>query len=241
MALIGHVWSRGRHEAVQVDEFPGQAFWGYEFRKTGSYVATKDGLQLYSYARADGTFDYDKYREAQITGNYKKLDNVWVSEENVEFLANYIRETVGDVRFGICHGTRRGKEQEWFIKYLGCDVIGTEISDTAEQFPNTIQWDFHDVKPEWIDSTDFIYSNSLDHSYDPEKRLNAWMSCVTPRGVCIRSIRRATNARTNSTRSAPTCLRCPTSSSPGARASTSSARSSMRRRRRTLFATSSTL
>ncbi len=158
---------------------------GYEFRKTGSYVATKDGLQLYSYARADGTFDYDKYREAQIAGNYKKLDNVWVREENVEFLANYIRETVGDVRFGICHGTRRGKEQEWFIKYLGCDVIGTEISDTAEQFPNTIQWDFHDVKPEWIDATDFIYSNSLDHSYDPEKCLNAWMSCVTPRGVCI--------------------------------------------------------
>ena len=64
-------------------------------------------------------------------------------------------------------------------------MIGTEISDTAEQFPNTIQWDFHDVKPEWIDATDFIYSNSLDHSYDPEKCLNAWMSCVTPRGVCI--------------------------------------------------------
>ena len=83
---------------------------GYEFRKTGSYVATKDGLKLYSYARADGTFDYDKYREAQIAGNYKKRDNVWVREENVEFLANYIRETVGDVRFGICHGTRRGKE-----------------------------------------------------------------------------------------------------------------------------------
>ena len=53
---------------------------GYEFRKSGSDLATKDGLQLYSYARADGTFDYDKYREAQIAGNYKKLDNVWVRE-----------------------------------------------------------------------------------------------------------------------------------------------------------------
>jgi len=158
---------------------------GFEIRKAGSHVTSKDGLQLYSYAKADGTFDYDKYREAQIAGNYKKLDNVWVREENVEFLANYIRETVGDTSFGICHGTRRGKEQEWFIKYLGGDVIGTEISDTAEQFPHTIQWDFHEVKPEWVDAADFIYSNSLDHSYDPEKCLDAWMSCVTPRGVCI--------------------------------------------------------
>ena len=158
---------------------------GFEIRKVGSHVTSKDGLQLYNYAKADGTFDYDKYREAQIAANYKKLDNVWVREENVEFLANYIRETVGDVRFGICHGTRRGKEQEWFIKYLDCDVIGTEISDTAEQFPHTIQWDFHEVKPEWVDSADFIYSNSLDHSYDPEKCLDAWMSCVSPGGVCI--------------------------------------------------------
>jgi hypothetical protein len=92
---------------------------------------------------------------------------------------------VGPVEFGICHGTRRGKEQEWFRKHLGCEVIGTEISDTAEQFPHTIQWDFHETKPEWVDAVDFIYSNSFDHSYDPEKCLNAWMSCVRRGGICI--------------------------------------------------------
>ncbi|PZQ43933.1 MAG: hypothetical protein DI551_11175 [Micavibrio aeruginosavorus] len=63
--------------------------------------------------------------------------------------------------------------------------MGTEISETAKDFPNTIQWDFHNVKPEWIGSVDFIYSNSFDHSYDPEKCLNAWMSCITPNGLCI--------------------------------------------------------
>ena len=36
-------------------------------------------------------------------------------------------------------------------------MIDTEISETAEQFPNTIQWDFHKVKPEWLSSVDFIY------------------------------------------------------------------------------------
>ena len=49
----------------------------------------------------------------------------------------------------------------------------------------SIQWDFHKTKDEWIDSVDFIYSNSFDHSYDPEGCLNAWMGCVRPGGLCI--------------------------------------------------------
>ena len=64
-------------------------------------------------------------------------------------------------------------------------MIGTEISPTATQFPNTIQWDFHDVKPEWISAADFIYSNSFDHSYDPEKCLSNWMSCIRSGGICV--------------------------------------------------------
>ncbi|HSG28675.1 MAG TPA: hypothetical protein VLA34_09360, partial [Candidatus Krumholzibacterium sp.] len=56
---------------------------------------------------------------------------------------------------------------------------------TATRFPHTIQWDFHEVKEEWIDALDFIYSNSFDHTYDPEKCLNAWMSCIRPGGVCM--------------------------------------------------------
>jgi len=158
---------------------------GYELRRAGSHIATKDGFELYGYTKPDGTFDYERYKQVQVTGNLKKLDDVWVREENIAFLSEYIKKTIGEVHFGICHGTRRGKEQEWFSKFLGCEAIGTEISDSAEQFPNTIQWDFHEVKPEWIDAVDFIYSNSFDHTYDPEKCLNAWMSCVKPGGVCI--------------------------------------------------------
>ncbi|MBK6621188.1 MAG: hypothetical protein IPG32_10020 [Saprospirales bacterium] len=51
---------------------------------------------------------------------------------------------------------------------MNCEVIGTEISDSASKFSHTIEWDFHEVKPEWIGRADFIYSNSFDHSYDPE-------------------------------------------------------------------------
>lgn len=143
------------------------------------------GYTLYRYVRNDGSLDYDRYRQVQEEGNKRKINKVSVLEPNIAYLADYIRRLIPNARFGICHGSRRGKEQEWFRKYLGCEVIGTEISDTAAGFPHSIEWDFHETKPEWIDSVDFIYSNSFDHSYDPEKCLDAWMSCLRQDGLCI--------------------------------------------------------
>ncbi len=141
--------------------------------------AQEDNLNVYQFN------DYSEYKEAQVQGNLESLDNVWVSEDNIRLLSEYIKKNVPNPKFGICHGTRGGKEQEWFRKYLGIEVIGTEISFTAAQFPHTIEWDFHKVKDEWIDNVDFIYSNSFDHSYDPKMCLDAWMKCIKKDGVCI--------------------------------------------------------
>jgi hypothetical protein len=157
---------------------------GYELRR----IPTREEsplFRVYRYVKPDGSFDYEQYRRIQTEGNKRKIDWVWVVEDNIAFLADYIKRVAGTPHFGICHGTRRGKEQEWFRKYCGCEVIGTEISETATQFPHTIQWDFHETKPEWIGATDFIYSNSFDHSYDPPRCLEAWMSCIRPGGLCI--------------------------------------------------------
>ncbi len=158
---------------------------GYELTKLKPSVEKQEIFKLHQYLRDDGSFDHDEYRRIQADGNRSKLDNVWVLEENISFLSDYIMNTIGAAKFGVCHGTRNGQEQKWFRKYLNCEVIGTEISDTAETFPNTIQWDFHEAKSEWVNSVDFIYSNALDHSYDPEKCLNVWMSCVRKGGICI--------------------------------------------------------
>lgn len=140
---------------------------------------------LRSYMGPDGKFDYERYRAEQGRGNKLKLENCWAIEENIVFLSQYLRRRLVSITFGLCHGTRRGLEQQWFREHLGCEVIGTEISETADQFPHTIQWDFHEVKPEWLGKADFIYSNSLDHSYDPALCLNRWMSCLRPGGICI--------------------------------------------------------
>src|ERR1044072_1617531 len=127
---------------------------GYEIRNI-KYQRPPRGYTLYRYVKNDGTFDYDRYRRVQIAGNHAKIDKVFATESNIRFLSTYIEKIIGQPRFGICHGSRRGKEQEWFRKYLGCEVIGTEISDSATEFPHTIQMDFHETKTQWVGAVDF--------------------------------------------------------------------------------------
>jgi hypothetical protein len=138
-------------------------------------------VSFYDYTDESGKFDYDLYKSIQQEGNKRKIECNWADKENISYLCDIIRYA----SFGICHGTRRGLEQKWFSETLGCDVIGTEISDTASDFPRTIQWDFHVDNPDWHRKADFVYSNSLDHAYDPATALRNWMKCLNHRGVCI--------------------------------------------------------
>lgn len=147
--------------------------------------APRQNYQLYRYAKPDGTFDIERYRSVQINGNKKKLDRVFADQHTIDFIADHLTATDAAPTRGLCHGTRRGLEQKWFADRLGADVIGTEISDTATQFPNTVQWDFHDRNEEWVGAFDFVYTNSHDHAYDPEKAFNTWVDQLRPGGCLL--------------------------------------------------------
>lgn len=129
--------------------------------------------------------DYETYRRVQEEGNKAKLGAQFVKKSHIGFLADWLtaQERKGPIDFGLCHGVRRGKEQAWFRKKLdGANVIGTDISETATQFENTVQWDFHDDNPDWEGRADFVYTNSWDHAYDPGKAFAAWVKCLKPGG-----------------------------------------------------------
>ena len=137
-----------------------------------------DGFVLHQYP------DIETYRAVQIAGNKAKLNKQFVRESHIRILADYVNAEMGETRFGICHGTRRGAEQAWFRQHLigDPDIIGTEISDTADQFANTVQWDFHDPNPAWADRADFVYSNSWDHAHAPEVAFDVWLQTLRPGG-----------------------------------------------------------
>lgn len=134
--------------------------------------------------------NYEEYKEKQIEANVRKLDRTWVDPASLKYVMKYIQINCNVTpKTILCHGTRRGLEQEYILDYFkdieDLEVIGTEISHTATQFPNTIQWDFHDVKDEWIGNVDIIYSNSFDHSIKPKECLDTWMSCLKDNGICV--------------------------------------------------------
>lgn len=158
----------------------------FSSNKNASRSSSNKMFVLHEYLDDQGGFDYESYQLAQVEANKRKINHVWVQEDNIKFLSEFLLNEFGSVSSGVCHGTRRGLEQKWFNNYLGTsDIFGTEISDTAVEFDNTIQWDFHDIKPEWINKFDFVYSNSLDHSYDPKKCLDAWVSTLKPKGCLL--------------------------------------------------------
>jgi len=140
-----------------------------------------DGFNLYRYP------DYDTYRDIQKEGNRRKINWQFVPRSHIALCAAFVDETAGPVTFGICHGTRSGAEQAWFAEALPGhpDVIGTEISDTAEDFPNTVQWDFHDANPDWQGRADFVYSNSWDHAFEPLRAFSSWLQSLRPGGVML--------------------------------------------------------
>ena len=128
---------------------------------------------------------YEQYRELQTHHNKRKIDQVWADEATLTTLCEELRREIPDKEHltGICHGTRNGFEQRFISTHAGHDVIGTEISDTASQFESTVQWDFHDVAEEWVSKFDFVYSNSLDHAWNPRLALETWLGQLNGTGV----------------------------------------------------------
>ena len=123
---------------------------------------------------------YDEYVVSQIEETNYKLGRVAIQEEEIRLIALYL----GPVKLGLCHGVRTGKEVDWFHYYTGAEVLGTEICPSLKK-ANVITWDFHRAKKEWKGKFDFIYSNALDHSYDPEACIHVWINCLNRQGLCI--------------------------------------------------------
>lgn len=130
---------------------------------------------------------YEDYRAAQVFHNKRKLDHVWADRAVLQQVADILtaRFTGRRIR-GLCHGARNGFEQQYLRELCPeLEATGTDISETAEDFAHSIQWDFHDQRPDWVGAFDFVYSNSLDQAWKPQQAVRAWLDQLTDDGVLI--------------------------------------------------------
>ena len=164
-------------------EFEAEAERLYRERLGNVHVVHGSGFDLVTYENESG-FDYEAYQRIQTIANKAKLNWTWVQEVNIGYLCDQLAARGVKINSVLCHGTRNASEQKFFKNKLPhAEVLGTEISDTASQFPMTIQWDFHETKPEWVGAFDLVFSNSWDHTYAPAKLFTAWLSCIRPGGA----------------------------------------------------------
>ena len=131
--------------------------------------------------RYDG--GYEHYRNVQVAANKKKLDKVWAEEITLNIIAEYIESTPQRERRGLCHGARNGWEVKWLGQRLHCEVIGTDISETAKDMENMVQHDFHEPREAWVSRFSFIYTNSLDQAFNPERALSVWAEQLADGGL----------------------------------------------------------
>lgn len=129
---------------------------------------------------------YEEYVVNQTNINKAKINNKWVREENIIDIKKYCDKKGILPKKILCHGTRNGIEITFFQKHFPqSEVIGTEISDTATQFSNTICWDFHNINEDWINTFDIVFTNSWDHSYDLEKATTTWIEQLNKTGFLV--------------------------------------------------------
>lgn len=128
---------------------------------------------------------YDEYRETQIFHNKRKVEKVWADEKTLDLVADRVVREFGRERrlFALCHGARNGFEQNYIDTRLNVEILGTDISDTATNYPKSVQWDFHDRREEWVGRCDFVYTNALDQSWKPQAALAAWLEQLKVGGL----------------------------------------------------------
>lgn len=117
--------------------------------------------------------DHDSYKAAQLAANARKINQVFACQAEIDCIAADLL-TAMVPRRGCCHGSRNGWEVDRLRRLLACEVTGTDIAPTANHY-GLIQMDFHRLPADWSRRFDFVYSNSLDHSYDPAGALSEWV------------------------------------------------------------------
>lgn len=126
---------------------------------------------------------YQEYKDIQIFHNKRKINKVWATKNSLNAVIRKIKKELKKNLFGLCHGTRNGFEQNYLASKLSAKIIGTDISNTALNFPRSVVWDFHKDNKAWINKCDFIYTNSLDQSFNPKLALNTWLKQLKVGGL----------------------------------------------------------
>lgn len=124
--------------------------------------------------------EYDAYKDIQIKRATRKWGSVSFWDNIIYFqdIVTEINRTYGQPKNICCMGIRNGNEYKGFketVGFKGTEIYGVDIHPkVTEVGENCFCYDFTMLPKEWEKKFDWVYSNSLDHSFDVEKTLKEW-------------------------------------------------------------------
>lgn len=134
--------------------------------------------------------DYEEY----VTHQKSKLALItWLDKYDVDY-RKALNERLIKLGMGfkgknvLCLAARTGTEVKSFIDQ-GAFAVGIDLNP-GEGNKHVVHGDFHNIQfPN--DSADFVFSNSFDHSLEPEKMITEIRRILKPTGTLIMEIGRA--------------------------------------------------
>ena len=127
------------------------------------------------------TGNYLEYEALQRAKALHEFDHQFMSQRAAEVIGVYLARHQHGAIAGLCHGAKRGAEVRLLRSALARqgrvpEILGTDIVLEAalESNGDVVKLDFHQREVDWLHRWDFVYSNTLDHSYNPLKALRTW-------------------------------------------------------------------
>ena len=135
--------------------------------------------------------DYDMYHRAQARTVQRRSPGPFFAEHEIDAICEWLKKhEIKPVR-GVCHGARCGTEVAAFKERMpDLDIIGTDLFPEQTKVRDkervkdvkVIKWDFMKPHRRWTNHFDLIYSNSMDHAFDPYRCAEVWLSQLRRKG-----------------------------------------------------------
>jgi len=132
--------------------------------------------------------NYDQYLKNQV----KRSDDKWGIRRFGQFFYEEIKpglKYLKDIKRICCMGIRDGAEYLFFKEFeefKDATISGVDINPRViDVGSNCFCQDFNKLPIDWTDEFDFVYSNSIDHSFNIRKTLREWNRITKPKGYLM--------------------------------------------------------
>lgn len=127
---------------------------------------------------------YNDYLQKQITRAESKWGRKWdydeIFKQTLHLSLDEIDDYIKDSESICCMGCRSGTEVfEFKERYPEAKVYGVDITDRVETIRTHLDvkislQDFNHLPLAWADKFDLVFSNSIDHAFNPKQTIQEW-------------------------------------------------------------------